>query len=186
MLRRTGATWCKITVSLQDRYDTHCLGLWIVSISGKLRKMTPKRITSTGIYYARGLTCAGQFCALAFVSSLMVSPRQAVGGWSETAAGAVVDLLCAGVDFLTRVSSTDRDTLHHGTSRRTCTRRVEGVYHRQSTHWIGQNVVSGANMNFDRLRFVAKCTALGERREALLSVDIPEHPHAHCCRLRRA
>jgi threonine dehydratase len=37
-------------------------------------------------------------------------------------------------------------------------------------------VVSGANMNFDRLRFVAERAALGEGREALLSVDIPENP----------
>ncbi len=31
-------------------------------------------------------------------------------------------------------------------------------------------------MNFDRLRFVAERAALGEGREALLSVDIPERP----------
>ncbi|KAF8161126.1 threonine ammonia-lyase [Crassisporium funariophilum] len=37
-------------------------------------------------------------------------------------------------------------------------------------------VVSGANMNFDRLRFVAERAELGEGREALLSVDIPEKP----------
>ena len=37
-------------------------------------------------------------------------------------------------------------------------------------------VISGANMNFDRLRFVAERAALGEGREALLSVDIPERP----------
>lgn len=35
-------------------------------------------------------------------------------------------------------------------------------------------VVSGANMNFDRLRFVAERAELGEGREALISVDIPE------------
>ena len=35
-------------------------------------------------------------------------------------------------------------------------------------------VVSGANMNFDRLRFVAERAELGEGREALLSVEIPE------------
>ena len=35
-------------------------------------------------------------------------------------------------------------------------------------------VTSGANMNFDRLRFVAERAGLGERKEALLSVDIPE------------
>ena len=35
-------------------------------------------------------------------------------------------------------------------------------------------VISGANMNFDRLRFVSERAELGEGREALLSVDIPE------------
>ncbi|KAI9770352.1 MAG: threonine deaminase [Geoglossum umbratile] len=39
-------------------------------------------------------------------------------------------------------------------------------------------IASGANMNFDRLRFVAERAALGERREALLSVTIPERPGA--------
>lgn len=40
-------------------------------------------------------------------------------------------------------------------------------------------VISGANMNFDRLRFVAERAELGEGREALLSVDIPEQPGRH-------
>lgn len=35
---------------------------------------------------------------------------------------------------------------------------------------------SGANMNFDRLRHVAERAELGERREALLAVTIPERP----------
>ncbi|KAF2085167.1 threonine dehydratase-like protein [Saccharata proteae CBS 121410] len=35
-------------------------------------------------------------------------------------------------------------------------------------------IASGANMNFDRLRFVAERAALGEKKEALLSVTIPE------------
>jgi len=35
---------------------------------------------------------------------------------------------------------------------------------------------SGANMNFDRLRHIAERAELGERREALLSVTIPERP----------
>ncbi|KAF3941154.1 hypothetical protein ABW19_dt0202628 [Dactylella cylindrospora] len=39
-------------------------------------------------------------------------------------------------------------------------------------------VLSGANMNFDRLRFVADRAQLGERKEALLSVIIPERPGA--------
>lgn len=39
-------------------------------------------------------------------------------------------------------------------------------------------VASGANMNFDRLRFVAERAAIGENKEALLSVTIPERPGA--------
>ena len=39
-------------------------------------------------------------------------------------------------------------------------------------------IASGANMNFDRLRFVAERAALGEKKEALLSVSIPERPGA--------
>ena len=39
-------------------------------------------------------------------------------------------------------------------------------------------VASGANMNFDRLRFVAERAAIGEKKEALLSVTIPERPGA--------
>ncbi|MFN3984892.1 MAG: threonine ammonia-lyase, biosynthetic [Rhodocyclaceae bacterium] len=35
-------------------------------------------------------------------------------------------------------------------------------------------VASGANMNFDRLRFVAERAELGEQREAVLAVTIPE------------
>ena len=35
-------------------------------------------------------------------------------------------------------------------------------------------VASGANMNFDRLRFVAERAELGERREAIFAVAIPE------------
>ncbi len=37
-------------------------------------------------------------------------------------------------------------------------------------------VTSGANMNFDRLRHVAERAELGERREAILAVTIPERP----------
>ena len=37
-------------------------------------------------------------------------------------------------------------------------------------------VASGANMNFDRLRFVAERAEIGEKREAVLAVTIPEKP----------
>ena len=37
-------------------------------------------------------------------------------------------------------------------------------------------IASGANMNFDRLRFVAERAAYGERKEALIGVTIPERP----------
>jgi threonine dehydratase len=37
-------------------------------------------------------------------------------------------------------------------------------------------VACGANMNFDRLAFVAERAELGEEREALLAVEIPEQP----------
>jgi threonine dehydratase len=39
-------------------------------------------------------------------------------------------------------------------------------------------VLSGANMNFDRLRFVAERAEVGEYREALFGVTIPERPGA--------
>jgi threonine dehydratase len=41
-------------------------------------------------------------------------------------------------------------------------------------HYVA--LLSGANMNFDRLRFVAERAELGESREALLAVTIPERP----------
>ncbi|MBI4937105.1 MAG: threonine ammonia-lyase, biosynthetic [Nitrosomonadales bacterium] len=37
-------------------------------------------------------------------------------------------------------------------------------------------VASGANMNFDRLRFVSESAEIGEKREAILAVTIPETP----------
>ncbi|MGB4811196.1 MAG: threonine ammonia-lyase, biosynthetic [Methylophilaceae bacterium] len=46
-------------------------------------------------------------------------------------------------------------------------------------------IASGANMNFDRLRFVAERAETGEKREAVLAVTIPEKPGAFksFCRL---
>lgn len=43
--------------------------------------------------------------------------------------------------------------------------------------------VSGANTNFDRLRYISERTEIGERREAVISVTIPEKPGAfrHFC-----
>ncbi len=39
-------------------------------------------------------------------------------------------------------------------------------------------IASGANMNFDRLRFIAERAEIGEKRETLLAVTIPEKPGA--------
>ena len=39
-------------------------------------------------------------------------------------------------------------------------------------------IVSGANTNFERLRYVAERTATGEKREMLLAVTLPEEPGA--------
>lgn len=40
------------------------------------------------------------------------------------------------------------------------------------------SIVCGANMNFDRLRYIAERTELGERREAIYAVTIPEQKGA--------
>lgn len=39
-------------------------------------------------------------------------------------------------------------------------------------------IASGANVNFDRLRFIAERAEIGEKREAVLAVTIPEAPGA--------
>jgi threonine dehydratase len=54
--------------------------------------------------------------------------------------------------------------------------------------WVGEHdgassrrlvaILSGANMNFDRLRFISERAEVGEAREALLGVTIPERPGA--------
>lgn len=49
----------------------------------------------------------------------------------------------------------------------------------QREQWKNKSVlaiVSGANMNFDRLRHIAERTELGEKREAIFAVAIPETP----------
>ncbi len=57
---------------------------------------------------------------------------------------------------------------------------VAGLKRYVGTHGLsGRNLVaieSGANINFDRLRHVAERAELGERREALFAVQIPERP----------
>jgi threonine dehydratase len=52
--------------------------------------------------------------------------------------------------------------------------------------WRDKRIVainSGANMNFDQLRYVAERSDLGQAREALLAVEIPEQPGSflHFC-----
>jgi threonine dehydratase len=37
-------------------------------------------------------------------------------------------------------------------------------------------ILSGANTNFDRLRYISERTEIGEKREAIISVTIPERP----------
>lgn len=39
-------------------------------------------------------------------------------------------------------------------------------------------ILSGANMNFDRLRYIAERTEIGEKKEAIFGVTIPEHTGA--------
>jgi threonine dehydratase len=51
--------------------------------------------------------------------------------------------------------------------------------HVEATACRGRTLVainSGANMNFDRLRYIAERAGIGEHREALLAVQIPEQP----------
>ncbi|MEN3929652.1 threonine ammonia-lyase, biosynthetic [Microvirga sp. W0021] len=49
-------------------------------------------------------------------------------------------------------------------------------------HLSGKTLVainSGANLNFDRLRYISERAEIGERREALIAVTIPETPGAY-------
>ncbi|MEO2198326.1 MAG: threonine ammonia-lyase, biosynthetic [bacterium] len=59
---------------------------------------------------------------------------------------------------------------------------VAGLKRWMATHEGGERplvaILSGANMNFDRLRFVAERAELGEAREAVFGVTIPERPGA--------
>ena len=57
---------------------------------------------------------------------------------------------------------------------------VAGLKRYVSTHQLsGETLIAltcGANVNFDRLRYVAERAEIGEQREALLAVTIPERP----------
>ena len=67
-------------------------------------------------------------------------------------------------------------------------RRRRQALRRSASGVEGPNLVTiacGANMNFDRLRFVAERAELGEQREAVFAVTIPERPGSfrEFCRL---
>lgn len=52
----------------------------------------------------------------------------------------------------------------------------------EQTQISGENlltVVSGANVNFDRLRYISERTEIGEKREAVLGVTLPERPGSY-------
>ncbi|HET6553754.1 MAG TPA: threonine ammonia-lyase, biosynthetic [Dyella sp.] len=55
---------------------------------------------------------------------------------------------------------------------------LAGLKHYVATHGASEHpmvaIVSGANLNFDRLRFVAERAEVGEQREAVFAVTIPE------------
>lgn len=59
---------------------------------------------------------------------------------------------------------------------------VAGLKEYAERHYLtGKTLIataSGANMNFDRLRFISERAELGEKREAVLAVTIPEKPGA--------
>ena len=55
---------------------------------------------------------------------------------------------------------------------------IAGMKKYLSTHGITNKncvaIVSGANMNFDRLRYIAERTEIGEQKEAIFAVQLPE------------
>jgi threonine dehydratase len=53
------------------------------------------------------------------------------------------------------------------------------VEREQVTDQTLATICSGANMNFDRLRYVAEQAEVGEHREAILAVTIPERPGSY-------
>jgi threonine dehydratase len=60
---------------------------------------------------------------------------------------------------------------------------VAGIKKYVATHGVaGETYVAiacGANINFDRLRYISERTEFGEQREAILAVSIPERPGAY-------
>ena len=60
---------------------------------------------------------------------------------------------------------------------------LAGVKKYVAQHQIEQKnmvaIVCGANMNFDRLRYIAERTEIGEKREAIFAVTIPEEKGAY-------
>ena len=53
-----------------------------------------------------------------------------------------------------------------------------------SRNLTNENVVcvtSGANVDFNRLRFIAERAEIGEHKEVILSVIIPETPGRYLC-----
>src|SRR4030095_6978047 len=61
---------------------------------------------------------------------------------------------------------------------------VAGVKAWCETHRVRERtfvaIACGANMNFDRLRFVAERAELGEAREDTFAVSVPEPPRRVC------
>ena len=70
---------------------------------------------------------------------------------------------------------------HRRAVRRRRPRRAEEVCgaRRSASRQALVAINSGANMNFDRLRHIAERAELGEQREALLAVTIPEQPGSY-------
>ena len=82
------------------------------------------------------------------------------------------DELCAGYQGRLRGHAVDRRAL-----RRARRRRREALGRRSRRHREDLvSILCGANMNFDRLRFIAERAELGEQREAVFAATIPERP----------
>lgn len=53
---------------------------------------------------------------------------------------------------------------------------IAGLKKHARPRWTAVGLVSGANVNFDRLRHISERSEIGEKREILLGVTIPERP----------